>query len=114
MARFYGRIGYGSSVEIEEGVWESVITERKYFGDVLRNTRRNEPSGETVNGKLSVGNSVSIVADAYANLHFYAMKYVEWQGALWDVSDIEVQSPRLILKLGGVYNGPTASTPPAS
>jgi hypothetical protein len=30
-------------------------------------------------------------------------------GTLWTVSDVEVQSPRLLLRLGGVYNGPRAA-----
>lgn len=107
MAKFYGEIGYGETIEIRRGVWEDVITEYKYYGDVIRNTRRLD-SGEKVNNDLSVGNSISIVADAYANEHFFAMRYIKWAGTLWVISDVEVQSPRLILRLGGVYNGPTA------
>lgn len=107
MAKFYGSIGYGESAEIRPGVWEDVITEKKYFGDVVRNTRKSQ-EGENLNNDLSVGNSISIVADAYANEHFFAIRYVQWAGALWTVSDVEVQSPRLLLRLGGVYHGPTA------
>lgn len=113
MAKFYGEIGYGETIEIRPGVWDDVITEYKYYGDVERNTRRLD-SGEKVNNDLSVGNSISIVADAYANEHFFAMRYIKWAGTLWVISDVEVRSPRLILRLGGVYNGPTAkasSTP---
>jgi len=110
MARFHGKVGYGETVETSPGVWEDVITERSYFGDVLRNTRRLQ-EGESVNDNLSVNNSISIVADAYANDHFFAIRYVEWMGSLWKVSDVEVQRPRLILRLGGVYNGPKAATP---
>ena len=107
MAKFHGKIGYGETVETAPGVYADVIVERKYFGDVIRNTRSLQES-EKLNNDLSVGNSISIVADAYANLHFFAIRYVEWAGTLWTVSDIEVQSPRLILRLGGVYNGPKA------
>lgn len=107
MAKFYGAIGYGETVETAPGVWEDVIVEHKYYGDVLRNTRRLD-DGEKLNNDISVGNSISIMADAYANNHFFALRYVEWQGALWVVTDVEVQTPRLILRLGGVYNGPTA------
>lgn len=107
MAKFHDVIGYGESAEIRPGVWEDVITEKKYFGDVVRNTRRSQ-EGENLNNDLSVGNSISIVADAYANEHFFAIRYVQWAGARWTVSDVEVQSPRLLLRLGGVYNGPTA------
>ena len=105
MARFFGRVGYGESVESAPGVWVDQITEHSYFGDVVRNTR-DLREGENLNLDLSVQNSISIVADAYANDHFFAIRYVEWAGALWTVSSVEVQSPRLLLRLGEVYNGP--------
>ena len=38
MAKFYGAIGFGESVETVPGVWEDLITERNYYGDVVRNT----------------------------------------------------------------------------
>ena len=112
MARFSGRIGYGESVETAPGVWVDNIIERSYFGDVVRNAR-NLREGEHLNADLSVQNSISIVADAYANDHFFAIRYVEWAGALWTVSSVEVQSPRLLLRLGEVYNGPTPGLAPA-
>lgn len=116
MAKFYGVVGYGESVEspLGSGVWVDSITERSYYGDVIRNAR-SLTEGEHLNKDLTVSNSISIVADAYAHEHFFAIRYVKWSGALWTVSEVEVQSPRLILRLGGVYNGPTpdpASTDP--
>lgn len=111
MARFSGRIGYGESVETAPGVWEDQIVERSYYGDVVRNAR-NLREGENLNFDLSVQNSISIVADAYANDHFFAIRYVEWAGALWTISSVEVQSPRLLLRLGEVYNGPTPAVAP--
>lgn len=113
MARFYGEVGYGESVEKAPGVWEDVIVERSYYGDVVRNTRRLQ-NGEKVNDDISVGNSISIVADAYANEHFFAIRYVKWAGTLWTVSEVEVQSPRLLLRLGGIYNGPKAGASSSS
>lgn len=111
MARFHGKVGYASeTVESTPGVYEDVITEVSYFGDVIRNTRRLR-EGESVNDDLTVNNSISIVADAYANEHFHTIRYVEWAGALWKVSEVDVQSPRLLLRLGGVYNGPKAAAP---
>lgn len=109
MARFCGEIGYGTSVENppDSGVWVDEITERKYYGDVTRNTRQLQER-EQLNPDITVGNSISIVADAYATQHFFAIRYARWQEALWTVTDVEVQSPRLILRLGGIYNGPTA------
>lgn len=110
MAKFFGKIGYGETQESAPGVWEDVIVEFDYYGDVIRNTRKLS-EGESLNNDLTVGNSISIVADAYANEHFFAIRYIQWAGVLWTVSDVEVQSPRLLLRLGGVYNGPTAPAP---
>lgn len=104
--RFFGAVGYGEPTETATGVWEDVITEFDYRGDVIRNTRRLE-SGEHLNDDLSVNNAISIVADDRANEHFFKIKYVVWQGTRWKVSSVEVKAPRLILYLGGVYNGPT-------
>lgn len=106
MAKFYGKVGYGENTEVQPGIWEDVITEVTYMGDVIRNSRQLY-DGSKVNDDLTVNNSISIVADAYASKHFFAIRYVEWAGSLWDVSDVEVQAPRLILRLGGVYSGPT-------
>lgn len=110
MAKFYGRIGYGEAIESAPGVWVDTIVEHSYYGDVIRNTRQLT-EGENLNKDLTVGNSISIIADAYANEHFFAIRYVEWAGILWTVSDVEVQAPRLLLRLGEVYNGPQASAP---
>ena len=110
MAKFYGAIGYAQTLETAPGVWEDVITERKYYGDVLRNTRQLT-SGESSNNDISINNSFSILADAYAHEHFFAIRYLRWAGAVWTVTDVEVQRPRLILRIGGLHNGPTAGTP---
>lgn len=106
MAKFHGIVGYGENVETAPGVWQDSITKRSYYGDVVKNTRRLS-EGEYLNNDLTVGNSISIVADAYANDHFFAIRYVEWAGTRWIVTEVEVQPPRLLLRLGGVYNGPT-------
>lgn len=111
MARFYGRVGYGESVETAPGVWSDAIVEHLYFGDVIRNAR-NLREGENLNADLSIQNSISIMADAYANDHFFAIRYLEWAGTLWTISSVEVQSPRLLLRLGEVYNGPTPAVTP--
>jgi hypothetical protein len=111
MARFFGRVGYGETVETSPGVWVDNIIEHSYYGDIVRNSRELR-EGENLNLDLSVQNSISIVADAYANEHFFAIRYVEWMGTLWTISSVEVQSPRLLLRLGEVYNGPTPAVAP--
>jgi len=107
VARFYGLVGFGANTETAPGVWKDVITEKPYFGDVVKSTRKLD-EGEKVNFDISLQNSISIVADAYASEHIFAMRYIRWSGALWTVTTVDVQRPRLLLRLGGVYNGPTA------
>lgn len=106
MAKFHGKVGFGEQTESKPGVWDVEITEYNYYGDVIRNVRRAQESDKVVND-LVLMNSISIVADAYAREHFFAIVYVEWAGARWTVTHVEVESPRLILRLGSVYNGPT-------
>jgi hypothetical protein len=113
MARFSGKLGFAHTQKIRPGVTEDVIVERKAFGDVLRNTRKLDDSGKVISD-ITIGNSFSVVADAYISTNIFALKYVEWKGVRWTVSDVEVQERRLILRPGGVYNGPTpaaSSTP---
>lgn len=105
MAKFYGTIGYAVTEETRPGVWVEKITERNYSGDVIRDTRRYNP-GEGLNDDLTINNQLSIVADPFAEQNLFSMRYVNWMGACWKVTNVEVRRPRLILTIGGVYNGP--------
>ena len=107
MAKFYGAIGYAVTEETKPGVWTEKIVEHVYYGDLTRNTRRLQ-SADQLNDNIDVANEISIVADPFANENFHSMRYVECMGAKWKVTSVEVQYPRLILTLGGVYNGEQA------
>lgn len=109
MAKFFGPIGYGETVETRPGVWEEQLTERMYYGDMTRNTRSLQ-SADTLHDNLNIANEISIVADPYATQHFFAMRYVELMGVKWKITNVEVQYPRLILTIGGVYNGSQTSS----
>lgn len=102
--KWFGVIGYAKTVETTPGVWEEQITEREYFGDVTRNARRLQTTDQ-VNDNVDISNEISIVADPYALQNFHAIRYAEWMGTKWKVSNIDVQYPRLNLSLGGVWNG---------
>lgn len=104
MAKFYGVIGYGDTVEVEPGIWEDQIVEHEYYGDLIKNTRKLESSGG-VNDDINIMNNISIVADPYANKNFHNMRYVTFMGTKWKIKNIEVEYPRLILTLGDIYNG---------
>lgn len=108
MARFSGVVGYGHMQKSAPGVSTDLIVEKLYSGDVLRNSKSNT-EGDNLNKDVSVSHEISVIADAYALENFLAIRFVEWAGVLWTVSSVEVQHPRLILRLGGVYNGPRAS-----
>ena len=104
MAKFFGEIGFTELTEDVPGVWNETIVPRCYYGDLTRNTRRLKTTDQ-VNDDVHVANQISIVSDPYANQNFHMIRYVKFMGAKWKVTDVEVQYPRLILTLGGVYNG---------
>ena len=103
MGKWYGEIGYEETVQTTPGVWKEQITKRNYYGDVIRNTRRLQ-SANQLNDNVNVSNEISIVADPFAYQNFHSMRYVEFMGTKWKSTNVEVQYPRLILELGGVYN----------
>lgn len=118
MSKWFGQVGYAlpDQVETAPGVWEDVTIEKNYYGEVLNNSRYFR-AGENLNNDISVTNRISIVADAYAFTedHFFDIRYIRWAGKDWDVSSVDATNPpRLILTLGGVYNGPKPSSPPDS
>ena len=114
MARFYGAIGFLRTEETDyenhPGVWEPILTERNYYGDVIRNTHRWDQNGSSPNDNLVLNNTISIVSDAFAERNIGAMKYVRWHGERWTITNIEIQRPRLILTIGGLYNGPESGS----
>ena len=104
MAKFYGIIGYSVTKETEPGIYEEVVVENAYYGDVLKDSRRLQERAK-VNDDITISNRISIIADPFANNHFHSMRYVEMMGTKWKITDVEVAFPRLILSIGGVYNG---------
>ena len=103
MARYHGYVGYAIDVEAYPGVWEEQISEHEYFGDVLKN-RINMQLGSVVNAKITISNSISIIADPFAFEHVYAMRYVTYLGKKWSILNVSIERPRIILTLGGLYN----------
>lgn len=109
MARFSGMIGFLYTEETDPenhpGVWNEVLRERRYYGDVLSNSRRWDQNGN-LNDNLVINNRISVVADAFAKSHLGAMKYVRWLGDMWKITNVEIQYPRVILTIGGQYHAP--------
>lgn len=113
MARFSGAIGFGITAEVAPGVWDDVIEEHKFLGDVVLNNR-TFVLGKGVNDSPDLNTTISVVGSDYANAHISDMRYLRWNGALWIIESVEIKRPRLILRLGGVYNGPPTTTPGAA
>ena len=107
MAKWYGEIGFAETVETKPGVWVEQITKRNYYGDVTRDSRRLQ-TADKLNDNVNISNQISIISDPYANENFHSMRYAFYMGTRWKITDIEVQSPRLNLTLGGVWNGEPA------
>lgn len=101
--KYYGSIGYAETTETAPGVWEEVITERQYYGDVLKVSRRLEGS-QRINDDVNISNRISIVADPYALDNFINIRYITWQNHKWKVSDVDVEPPRMTFSIGGLYN----------
>lgn len=107
MAKYCGLIGFmNTNNEMCSDVYKNSPIKKKYYGDILRNIKRNE-SGTGVNDNISVSNQISIVADPYAQENFHSIIFAEFMKSYWKVQSVEVQYPRLIITLGGLYNGPT-------
>lgn len=105
MAKWYGTIGYVKPVEKSPGVYRNEVTERKYTCNVIRNSRGWSASSEGTNDNLTLNNQISIVADSFAIDNSAFIKYVEMMGAKWKITNIEIKRPRLVLTVGGLYNG---------
>lgn len=103
MAKFYGQIGYATTYERAPGVYEEKIVERPYYGDLIRSYLRNQ-GAQKVNDDFTLSNTITVIADPFAFDNFQRMKYVTYMNTKWKIESAEVQYPRLILQVGGVYN----------
>jgi hypothetical protein len=110
MAKFFGPIGYAIRVETRPGVWRDSIEEHDSYGDVDRAYSNWTTSSDSTNDDLNMNVQISIVADQFVNDNLRSMKYVRYMGANWKITKIEPRRPRLILTIGGVYNGPIAQS----
>ena len=102
--KFYGAVGYVTLEEVVPGKWKEVVTERKYRGDVTRVSRRLQ-TADKVNDDIRINNEARIAADAFAYQNFQSIRYIIWMGVKWKVESVTVDRPRLVLQIGGEYNG---------
>lgn len=111
MAKFYGAVGFAvaeiDGVEVDttykRGVVAEEYHEQYYYGDLMRDFRSLQSAGK-LNDDITISNQISILADPFATENFHAIRYVVYMGVAWKVTGVEVQYPRLILTVGGVFN----------
>lgn len=100
--KWFGKIAFADQKDDGTGVWKSVITERDYYGDVLRNSKRDENS-TVINSNITLSNQLSVVADPFILDSFTQIVYVEVFGKKWKVSSVDVNYPRLTINFGELY-----------
>lgn len=111
--RYSGMFGIAKQVEVAPGVWDDVITERPYIGDLIQTTERLEGAG-TVNPVYKTTTSLSVVSDGVLRDRYDDIRYVVYRGVPWTVESSVLEEPRLTLYFGERYNGPTAISPTPS
>ncbi len=106
MSRFYGAIGYSTTVETRPGIYEETYVEKNYKGDVTQYRPRWDNNGQ-VNNDLNINNEISIIADQFASSNFSTMRYVIWNGQAFNINSatIDTERHRIVLSIGGVFNG---------
>lgn len=109
MAKWYGIVGIADDIETEPGFHEDSIVEKHYQGDII-STRWRRQTADQINDDITLAKQISIIADQYALYHYSTIAYVEYMGTKWKVTEVEPQFPRLILTVGGVWNGNTAES----
>lgn len=105
MSKFYNNIGFVISKETSPGVWVEKPVIKKYRGDVIRNYIRYD-SQSKINSDINMNVNISIIADSYIRENLGRIRFVEFEGSFWNIESIEPQWPRLVLTIGGIYNGP--------
>lgn len=104
MPKCSGVIGYALAEETQPGVWTENITEKKYFGDIVRDNRKIVDQGE-INSSVNISNNVSIVSNKFMLDNMASMRYISFNKSKWKINSIDIKPPRLIISLGGLYNG---------
>lgn len=110
MNKWYGIVGYVEDVETEPGIWTQKVTEKNYYGDIVKNTSRWTQSTTGLNDNTTVDSQIRILADPFAKQHFSSIKFVEFMGAVWEVSSITPEYPRIVVSMGGLWNGEREQT----
>lgn len=103
--KYVGNIGFlSSNTEVTGGIATQPIISKRYFGEIITTSSRLQTQ-DKINPDVTINNSIAILLDGYLNNNLSNIVYVEFLNKKWSVSSIELRHPRVILSLGGLYNG---------
>ena len=103
MSRWYGKIGFSVQEETSPGIWNEVVVEKNYYGDISNRSRRWQ-QGQDLLDDITITNEIIITTDPYIIENLTNIRYVEIMGIKWKIANITLNTPRLTLSLGGIYN----------
>ena len=101
--KYYGPVGFSMEKEVDDGIYKRIIIEHNYTGELVKWISKWQ-TGDGINDNLNMSNQISIIADPFAYENFHRIVYVEFLKSKWKVNSVEIQYPRLILTIGGIYN----------
>lgn len=110
MSKFTGLVGFITQEESIPGVWSPIENSKKMRGDLISSSATNgngsriADSGK-VNDDVSLNHRVSLLGDYYTFNNYLNIKWIQIGGRKLEVSSIELQRPRVILTVGGLWNG---------
>lgn len=91
--------------EVRPGVLQNQIKEVRIKGDVINYGHSLNPTQGSDQQDVHIRNRLSIVMNPYLRDNFSSLVYVIFMNVKWEVSSFTINGPRVIIDLGGVYNG---------
>lgn len=104
MGKFFGKVGLVIMEQTAPGVYMPNTVTVSCYGEVLNVTKRWQGAAEQVNDNLNIDSRISILSNKFLTENLSHIRFVEWMGAPWKVTSVELSYPRIILSIGGVYN----------
>ena len=106
--KYTGKIGFAVMKNEGEGIYTEEIEEKVYYGDLLSsrwNNENNQNSPLVVNCFFVIlNNSISVICDKYLSENISVIRYITYKNSKWCITGIEIQPPRIIINIGGIYN----------
>lgn len=104
MRKFAGYVGFVLDTEVKPGVFMPKAVEKFYKGEINNQYRRWDQQQE-VSDQLTLSEEITIVTNSYLLENIGAIRYVVRHGTRWAVKSIGIKTPKIVLTLGGEYNG---------